>query len=292
MQVIVRPLTDADIEPARQVQIAAFTGNDETRGRPTPPVTAARAQRQRARLTHFLTHDPAGSWVAEADGAVVGVALALRRGDLWGLSLLVVSPPVQSRGVGRRLLTASLRYADGARRAVILSSQDPRAMRRYAKAGFDLHPQVAAGGCVRSAALPGARSRVREGTPGDAALADAVDEVVRGAPRGSDHDRLVDAFARYVVDDADGRGYAYVHVDGEVVALAATDEATAAALLWRCLAHAHEAGKDAVIEHIAGNQQWAVRTAVAAGLVLRPDGPVFWRGGAPPPSYLPSGAFL
>ena len=56
---------------------------------------------------------------------MVGAALALEREGLWGLSLLVVSPALQSQGVGRALLERTLEYAGGGERgAVILASPD------------------------------------------------------------------------------------------------------------------------------------------------------------------------
>src|SRR6476619_4719490 len=123
--VIVRPLTRADVDDAAAVQRAAFDDHDRRRGDPVPETTPERIEGQRRRITHFLVHDAAGAWVADADGRVIGVSLALKRGDLWGLSLLVVDPGVQSRGIGRRLLDAALTYADPDAPAVILSSRDP-----------------------------------------------------------------------------------------------------------------------------------------------------------------------
>jgi GNAT superfamily N-acetyltransferase len=290
VQVTVRALADADIGAAREVQTRAFQEHDRSFGDPVVPVTAEVVERQRGRLQHFLTHDPAGSWVATVDGEVVGVALALRRASLWGLSLLVVDPSVQSRGVGRQLLDASLTYADGVDTAIILSSRDPRAMRRYAAAGFDLHPQIHAEGTVDRARLPASRRAVRPGGADDLAFADAVDVAVRGAPRGPDHELLARTFRMFVVDDVDGRGYAYARSDGRVVAVAASDDETATALLWECLAQ--DADGERTVDHINAAQQWAVKVVVAAGLRLAPAGPVFWRGRTPPRSYLPDGAYL
>ena len=51
----------------------------------------------------------------------------------------------------------------------------------------------------------------------------------------------------YVVDDSAGRGYAYIREDGEIYCLAATDEDTATALLWRCFAHAVEIDKPVTV---------------------------------------------
>jgi len=293
VDVVVRKLTDADVDQARQVQAEAFAGHDRTWGEPVAEVTPVVAERQRRRVRHFLANDPDGSWVAELEGAVVGLALALRRDRLWGLSMFAVDPAHQSLGIGRQLIDAALGYARPDDVAVILSTRDPRAMRRYAAARFDLHPQIRAVGRVDRSRLPSLGRRVREGGPDDFAVADAVDVVVRGAPRGPDHPLLAELYPpMFVVDDAAGRGYAYPYFDGGVHALAATDEATATDLLWRCIAHDVERGVDSGVDHVNAAQQWAVRVIVAAGLTMQPAGPVFWRGRMPPAAYLPSGPYL
>ena len=290
--VTVRPLVEADTDGAVRVQIAAFDDHDRRWGRPLTETTPERLDGQRRRIRHFLTHDPDGAWVAtDVDDRVLGVALALRRERLWGLSLLAVDPAAQSRRIGRRLLDAALGYADPDGPAVILSSSDPRAMHRYASAGFALHPQVRATGPVTVARLRTPELPVRQATPADFTLADEVDRVARGAPRGPDHELLASQGVMFVVDADGRRGYAHLH-GGRVRTIAATDDVTATALLWRALAHACDLGTDATVEHVAGNQQWAVRAVVEAGLSLEPSGPAFWRGRTPPAAYLPSGPYL
>jgi GNAT superfamily N-acetyltransferase len=290
--VTVRRLAEPDVDGAVNVQIAAFDDHDLQWGVPLPETTPERIDAQQRRIRHFLTHDPEGAWVAaDAGGRVLGVALALRRERLWGLSLLAVDPAAQSRQIGRRLLDAALGYAEAGGPAVILSSRDPRAMHRYASAGFALHPQVRATGPVTATRLRAPELPVREATPADFRLADEVDRAVRGAPRGPDHEMLASQGVMFVVDSDDRRGYAHLH-GGRVRTLAASDDATASALLWRALAHAADLGTEAVVEHVAGNQQWAVRTVVEAGLSIAPSGPAFWRGRTPPGVYLPSGPYL
>ncbi|HET6816806.1 MAG TPA: GNAT family N-acetyltransferase [Mycobacteriales bacterium] len=281
-------MTTDDIEDARVVQAAAFAGPDDPTDPTTfpPEVTA----RQHRRYRQLLAEDPAGCWVADDGDRAVGVALALLRDDLWGLSLLAVRPDLQAKGIGRRLLEASLTYAAGADRSVILSTSDPKAIACYAGAGFDLHPQVAARGKVRR--TPPADPRVRAGGQDDLALADEVDRAVRRAARYGDQLVLAEMWSMYVVDDSTGRGYAYVRENGEVEAVAATSDEIATALLWRCLEHAVAKDVEASVEHMTREQQWAVRVAIEAGLSLRPSGPVFWRGDVPPASYLPSGPWL
>jgi GNAT superfamily N-acetyltransferase len=285
-------MTEADVEGAARVQAASFRDLDKREGLPVTEMTDAVWQRLFGRLRHFLTNDPAGSWVATEDDRVIGCALALRRESLWGLSLLVVDPASQSAGAGRKLLDASLTYAEGCRHAVILSSSDPRAMRSYATSGFALHPQVHGVGTPDRASLPALHGRVRDGSADDATFADDIDRAVRGAAHGPDHLRMATDCPMFVIDDVDGRGYAYLRPDGEVATLAATDDESATALLWRCLAHADETGVAATVEHVNAAQQWAITLSYRARLKVAPSGPVFWRGRTPPPSYLPSGVYL
>jgi GNAT superfamily N-acetyltransferase len=286
MSVTVRAMTDADVEAAAKVQIAAFTALDLQEGHEPRTLTDDVWARIHARHRHFLTHDPEGSWAATDGERLVGCALALRRESLWGLSLLVVDPNVASKGIGRALLDASLTYAEGCDRAVILSTTDLRAMRLYSTSGFDLFPQVEATGEPDRASLPALHGRVRDGSVADVGFAESIDRGVRGAARGPDQVRLATDMAMFVIDDVDGRGYAYFRGDGIVFALAAD------ALLWRCLAHAAELGTSVSIDHMNAEQQWAIRTAYRARLKVKPGGPVLWRGGTPPRSYLPSGMFL
>jgi GNAT superfamily N-acetyltransferase len=199
---------------------------------------------------------------------------------------------LQSGGAGRALLDVALGYAEGSDRAVILSSQDPRAIRLYATSGFDLHPQVQAKGAPDLRDLPADIERVREGGPADADLLEAVDQKVRRATRGHDHELMARRCALYVCDDDAGRGYAQCTTTGQVAALTATDEATASVLMWHCLERAAAAGVSITVGHITAGQQWAVRTALAARLSMATAGPVMWRGGSPPAPYLPSGALL
>jgi GNAT superfamily N-acetyltransferase len=292
VSVTVRLMTDDDVEAASRVQIAAFAARDQAAGIEPRPVTDAVWARLHIRHRHFLINDPAGSWVATQDDEVIGSALALKRAGLWGLSLLVVDPDVQSTGVGRRLIDASLTYAVGCDRACILSTTDPRAMRLYATSGFALYPQVGGHGEPDRAALPALRGRVRDGSVADAPLADEIDWAVRGAPRGPDHVRMATDMAMFVIDDIDGRGYAYFRDDGMLYTLAATDDGTADALLWRCLAQAADLGVAVSIDHLNAEQQWAIRTSYRARLKVEPGGPAFWRGITPPLAFLPSGAYL
>ena len=108
--------------------------------------TADEVARSEGRVAHLRSTDPHSCWVAETDGDVAGMSLALVRDGFWFLSLLAVRNDLQSQGIGRRLLEASLATAQGCRGAAITSSNDPKALRRYALAGFDLLPTLVATG--------------------------------------------------------------------------------------------------------------------------------------------------
>lgn len=73
-------------------------------------------------------------WVAEREGQVIGYARSTLRDGLRELTEFNVAPGSQSAGVGRELLARAF-PANGARRRVILASQDVRAQARYLKSG-------------------------------------------------------------------------------------------------------------------------------------------------------------
>lgn len=275
-----------DIDAAELVWQDAFADMRKRAHLPARSHDAEKAGRTRRRLRYFLESDPAGSWVATWDGKVVGVAQGHQRGRLWVLSLLGVSVQAQGRGVGRQLLDRALSYADADGPALILSSNDPRAMRRYVAAGFSLHPVVAAFGSVRRGRLRPVDG-VRPGSAADIALTAHVDEQVRGAARKGDIAHLLDDGVGMLV--VEGRGYAMVR-GAQPVMLAAVDEAAARSLLAATLVGGSD-DQEVEVGWLGGGQQWAVDVVVAAGLELRTSGAVMVRGLAEPPRpYIANGA--
>jgi GNAT superfamily N-acetyltransferase len=280
-----RPMREDDVPAAEELKHATFADLAQRFGEPVPPPGDPEAGYVRVR--RILATDPGGSWVTEdGDGALTGVALAIMREGVWGLSLLVVRPDLQSAGTGTALLRRTLDYGADARGAIILGSPDPRALRAYARAGFALHPALSATGTPRDVAPA---PEVRPFTPADHPLAAAVDHAVRGAAHGGDLDALAAGGAELLTYPE--RGYA-VHRHGDVKTIAAFDDEAAAALLRTVLARV-PAGAKAEVDWMTGAQQWAIEVAVAARLQLRPGGAVFLRGdvGAFRP-YLPGGAYL
>jgi GNAT superfamily N-acetyltransferase len=284
-------MTPDDVPAASAVGGLALAGVIPVEFLPSSPEEERRHEERRdVRVRHLLETDPDGSWVAEAeDGEIVGVALALVREGIWGLSLLGVKPGLQGQGVGARLLAAALRTLEGCRGGIILASTDPRALRRYFRAGFALRPCVAAAGPINRSRIP-AGLRTREGSfEDDRELLDAVSRHVRGASHAVDVPRMLDLGGQLLVHD-DG-GWAVVR-DGSPLVLAAYEDAVAADLLWSCFA-AGAPGESVHIDFVAAGHDWAIAVALDMGLTLGAEGPVFVRGqtGTLAP-YLPSGAFL
>ena len=242
------------------------------------------------RYRHFLEHDPDGAWVAVDGDRVAGVALALVREGVWVLSLFAVDEEYRDDGLGKELLDRALLYAEGCRGAMIASSTNPAAMRRYALAGFALRPTLMAGGKVRRESLP-AGLKAREGTEADLELAAEVDRLVRGAAHGPDLEFMLRTGSRLLVSEgSSGQGYAVVW-EGSPPLLAATTPEVAIDLLWSCLAESK--GADVEVHWITSSQNWALPVVLGAGLSLSPAGPICVRGALGPLTpYLPSGPFL
>jgi GNAT superfamily N-acetyltransferase len=278
-----RPMRDADIPAAHELADATFADLDRRFGEePRPPRAPTTAY---ARYRRLLATDPGGAWVVERDGELAGCALALVREDVWGLSLLVVRPDLQSAGLGRALLRRAHDYGGAAVRGrIVLASPDVRALRSYVRLGLTAHPCLRARGVPDVADPPG----VRTGTPADFPLTEDVDRHVRGAAHGHDIAALMEAGLTLLI--APGRGYAVTGPE-ELRLLAAIDDAAARNLLHAVLARAGAATFE--VNWLTAAQDWAVRTCVEAGLELSIAGAVFLGGdvGRFRP-YLPNGTFL
>src|SRR4051794_3417618 len=94
-----RPMLEDDVPAAHELNVETFEALSRSRNEPVEPRPDPALAHVRYR--HLVRTDPGGAWVAERDGEIVGCALALRREDVWGLSLLVVHPDLQSAGLGR-----------------------------------------------------------------------------------------------------------------------------------------------------------------------------------------------
>jgi GNAT superfamily N-acetyltransferase len=284
-----RPMALDDVEATMAVVEAADAALAEG-GLLPPPTPPSDAQLEASRSGHarFVERDGPGAWVATSDGRVVGVAESVRRQSFWGLSMLFVHPEFQSRGVGGRLLEAAMGYAAGATQRMIQSSPDPRAMRRYFLAGLAMHPTAEMGGQLDRRAIPPSLP----GRDGDERDLELVAEVEAQLGRSRTEDVafvLGDGRCRLDVVDGDpGHGWV-VWRPGRLVMLGATDEQTAAVLLWRFLAGSEG---EILIHGLTAAQQWAFDVLHQARLSAQIRGSLFVDGMAVPTPWIPSGWYF
>jgi ribosomal protein S18 acetylase RimI-like enzyme len=240
------------------------------------------------RLAHPATTDPDGSFVALADGRIVGVAQAIQRERLWVLSTLAVDPRAQSGGAGRALLERALGYG-APEHGLIVSSNDARALRLYAQAGFTLLPTFHAQGALRRDAVLPPRADLRELGAGELEPLGAISRELRGAPHTGELEFVLSRGARLLA--LDDRGFVVATPGQGVWVLAARDADAARALLWSALALVGESERPSV-RWLTGAQDWAVEVAIAAGLRLASYGALCVRGNPGPLApYIPSGPF-
>jgi GNAT superfamily N-acetyltransferase len=278
----IRPMRDEDVVDADRVCVdvlyTTFSGEDEP----------ARAARQYARIRHLLDTDPGGCWVAEHEGRVEGVGLALIREGVWGFSLFGVAEHLQGRGVGRDVFARCWAYGADAKGHLILSTTNPQAMGIYARTGVPLHPCVAFGGIPdleRAPALDGVVDAGEAGIP----IADAIGRELRGAGHGRDLPVPMAHGARLLVYE--DRAFALAR-GGQIIMLGARDEQAARHMLWTLFVTAGP-GATVNVDFVTTGQNWAVPVCLDARLQLSPDGPMFAGGRLGPLTpYIPSGAYL
>jgi GNAT superfamily N-acetyltransferase len=278
-----------DVDAAMAVVEAADAAPAEAGQLPprTPP-SDEHLDARRAGHARFVQRDGPGAWVAVSAGQVVGVAESVRRGSFWGLSMLFVHPEFQSRGVGGQLLESAVGYAAGATQRMIQSSSDPRAMRRYFLAGLAMHPTAEMGGQPDRRAIPPSLPG-REGDEGDLELVAEV-EAQLGRSRAEDvaFGLSDQSFHLDVVDRGPGRGWLLSRPD-RLAMLGATDEETAAVLLWRFIAGSEG---EIRVHGLTAAQQWAFGVLHEARLTARIHGSLFVDGMAIPVPWIPSGWYF
>ena len=284
-----RPMALDDVEAAMAVVEAADAAQAEA-GQlpPRPPPSDAQLEASRVGHARFVQRDGPGAWVAVSEGQVVGVAESVRRESFWGLSMLFVHPEFQSRGVGGWLLEAAAGYAAGATQRMIKSSPDTRAMRRYFLAGLAMHPTAEMGGQPDRRAIPPSLPG-RDGDEGDLELVAEVEaQLGRSRPEDVAFGLRDQRFRLDVVDRGPGRGWVLWRPD-RLAMLGATDDRTAAVLLWRFLAGSEG---EILVHGLTAAQQWAFDVLHRARLTAQIRGSLFVDGMAVPVPWIPSGWYF
>jgi GNAT superfamily N-acetyltransferase len=292
IDVEVRPLRPDDVTVAEKTAWDALEGAGRRYGFQLGVRDAARIAFAQERVRHLLSTDPDGCFVAVQDDTVVGVALGLRRGSLWFLSLLAVREGLQGLGVGRRLLEPAVAYGADCAAAMICASPDPKALRRYGRAGFALHAGIEATGQPRRDRLPDGLG-VRDGDWDDDR--DLVEEIIaakRGEPYGADLDWCRARGMRLIIRDGPHRNNRAVALlnENRIAMLAGTSDDAAVRTLWAAIASAGPTD-EVRIPYLHNRQQWAIGVALEAGLSFSLSDALATRGAllVPPSPYLPSG---
>jgi ribosomal protein S18 acetylase RimI-like enzyme len=260
----VRTMVDEDIGGAARVLARAFgidASDDDVR------------RRGEQRVAHLLATDPGGSFVGERRGEIIGMAQAYRREDLWCLSMLAVDPGAQGSGVGRTLFERALGYGDDGP-GLIVASNDPRALRLYAAAGFSLRPAMEARGRIDRRSFPADGARVTRGSAADLERIAGISRAVRGAPHTPEIAFALGRGAELLL--LGGEGFAVAETGIGVWLLAARDDRAASALLWSALDVAGDVERP--VRWITAGQDWAVDVVVRAGLQISAYGALCVRG--------------
>ena len=221
---------------------------------------------------HLFATDPERFVVAERGGRAVGFTSAVRRGELWFLSMLFVRPGEQGAGLGRELLARVL-PPHGVARATATDSAQPISNALYATYG--IVPRVPLLNFV-GRPVPGGRiDSLPQGVtvtrldPAAASELDPIDLEILGFVHPADHAFLtVDGRTAFVYRDRAGApvAYGYTSEAGRVGPVAVRDESLLPAVLGHLLTAVMPRGASAL--WVPGSNAQAVVALLALGLRL------------------------
>lgn len=155
---VVRPLTERDVDRAGDIDFVAFQELALRHGAAPTVTTPADC---RSYLRHLLALDPDGGLVAELGDELVGVAWVRRRGPVATIGPVAVDPAFQGRGIGRALLERCLAVARprAAQVRLVQESFNVASLGLYLRLGFRvvcplLEVELPAGRPVPTGAAP------------------------------------------------------------------------------------------------------------------------------------------
>ena len=264
-----------------------------------------RARDMVSALTHLQSTDPRGFHVALRGGRVIAFASTILRGKTHFLSMFWTLPSLQSKGVGRRLLTRAFEEPRPPASAVrcVYASLDLRALSLYLK--FGMHPRgmfyMLKGPPKRSPRPARTVDLAPIGEVGETsremlAVAARFDRTFRAARRDRD--------IRFVMSLPGARfflvrvrrstlGYAVVTESGRVGPACVTDPRYGAGLAWAIKEKARELGAENIAIVVPGVNAGALDVFFETGLKIGFSGA--WMSAEPIgrfESYLLAGGML
>jgi GNAT superfamily N-acetyltransferase len=180
MDVAIRPAIDIDANACGRICFEGFRAVNERHGYPLsfPSVEVATQ-----RMASFIRHPSVFGLVAENGAGIIGFNFLSERDPIRSIGPIVVDPPVQARGVGRKLMEAVLertRYAQGVR--LLQDTFNVQSLSLYAALGFDARDifVVLSG---ESQAAPPSNWEIRPMTESDVTDCQSLHERVHGYAR-------------------------------------------------------------------------------------------------------------
>lgn len=285
---IIRLMREEDTDAVRQVDALAFGAWwRQLRGEP-----AELPRRTRTNVLALREKDPEGCFVAEEEGRVVGLIFSRTWGGVGWFGTFAVLPEYQGRGIGKRLIGASLDYlCQDPSRVIGLETmpESPYNLGLYLRRGFQVRlPTLLLGKTLESSAgddvdLPrwssadaGTRERwlddLREATGRIHPALDYTKEIASTARHGlgetlvlTDGGRAVGLSTVWLVSSREGWGEELAGVQILALRPAHTNEETFRVLLdaTEALARAH--GKQKLTLPVNGRHAWALERLLRWG---------------------------
>jgi GNAT superfamily N-acetyltransferase len=266
-----------DMMGCARVFVRSATDLSRRQGTATPTL---RARDMVPSLAHIQSTDPRGFHVAVQGGRIIAFASTILRGKTHFLSMFWTLPSLQSKGVGRRLLTRAFEGPKPAKSAVrcVYASLDSRAQALYVK--FGMLPRgmffVLKGPPKRSPRPERSVELVPIGEVGKTsremlAVAARFDRTFRAARRDRDI-RFVMSLpgARFFLVRArrSTLGYAVITEKGRVGPAGVADPRYSAGLAWAIKEKAREIGAENIALVVPGVNAGALGVFFEAGLKI------------------------
>jgi GNAT superfamily N-acetyltransferase len=136
MDIIIRSATEADADACGRICYEGFRAITDRHGFPPNFESVEQANRL---IRNFIQHPSIYGIVAETnDGRIVGFNFLSERDPIRAVGPIVIDPFVQKRGIGQRLMKATLDRAQGARGVRLLQGAfNMQSLCLYASLGFD-----------------------------------------------------------------------------------------------------------------------------------------------------------